>query len=406
MLETVEPDVHLVADLLALSGVMPAKTKETARLVVRKCVEELERKLARTDASGGASARSTARSATAARATAEIDWNRTIRANLRHYQPEYKTIVPETPHRIRPQAQRPARHHPLHRPIRVDGDQRRLQRHLRRRAGFAAGRPHAGCRLRHRRRRSLRETLRPGRFSLRHPIGRRHRHSSRLSYCQSLVRQPDHTIMVLISDLIEGGVREKLSSGRRRSFQLRRQPDHPAGAERRRRPAYDHANAAALAALGSPAFACTPDSLSRADGRRDIPGRYRRVGIIAGNRSGGWRRINSLWKLTPQASAHAFTMYSLFISASRASICSRELLTRISRSIGVANRTPFWQGRAKDSTLSRAETAAAGGVRHGSERSTDIIADAGIHLSAVQKAVQRVQVSLRRAAHRLPSRKL
>ena len=46
MLETVEPDVHLIADLLALSGIMPAKTKETARIIVRKVVEELERKLA------------------------------------------------------------------------------------------------------------------------------------------------------------------------------------------------------------------------------------------------------------------------------------------------------------------------------------------------------------------------
>ena len=46
MMQTVIPDVHLVADLLALSGVMPAKAKETARIVVRKCVEDLERRLA------------------------------------------------------------------------------------------------------------------------------------------------------------------------------------------------------------------------------------------------------------------------------------------------------------------------------------------------------------------------
>ena len=26
----------------------------------------------------------------------EIDWHRTIRANLKHYQPEYRTIIPET----------------------------------------------------------------------------------------------------------------------------------------------------------------------------------------------------------------------------------------------------------------------------------------------------------------------
>jgi hypothetical protein len=46
MLEAVEPDVHLVAELVSLSRIMPAKTKETARLVVRRVVEELQRKLA------------------------------------------------------------------------------------------------------------------------------------------------------------------------------------------------------------------------------------------------------------------------------------------------------------------------------------------------------------------------
>src|SRR5438552_1907155 len=46
MLEAVEPDVHLVASLIALSGVMPNKTKDTARLVVRKVVEVLERRRA------------------------------------------------------------------------------------------------------------------------------------------------------------------------------------------------------------------------------------------------------------------------------------------------------------------------------------------------------------------------
>ena len=38
----------------------------------------------------------------------------------------------------------------------------------------------------------------------------------------------------------------------------------------------------------------------------------------------------------PPAGAQPFTMYSVFISASSASICSRELLTRMSRSMGVA----------------------------------------------------------------------
>src|SRR5919199_833931 len=46
MLEAVEPDVHLVADLLALKNVIPNKTRDTAREVVRRVVEELERRLA------------------------------------------------------------------------------------------------------------------------------------------------------------------------------------------------------------------------------------------------------------------------------------------------------------------------------------------------------------------------
>src|SRR5260370_6380993 len=45
MLEQVDADVHLVSTLLSLSKVIPEKTKDTARQVVRKVVEEMERKL-------------------------------------------------------------------------------------------------------------------------------------------------------------------------------------------------------------------------------------------------------------------------------------------------------------------------------------------------------------------------
>jgi hypothetical protein len=45
MMQAVEPDVPLVANLMSLSQIMPAKTKETARLVVQKVVDELLRKL-------------------------------------------------------------------------------------------------------------------------------------------------------------------------------------------------------------------------------------------------------------------------------------------------------------------------------------------------------------------------
>src|SRR5262245_39433484 len=45
VLESVEADVHLVATLLTLGRAIPDKTKDTARQVVRKVVDDLERRL-------------------------------------------------------------------------------------------------------------------------------------------------------------------------------------------------------------------------------------------------------------------------------------------------------------------------------------------------------------------------
>ena len=44
-LEAVDADIHLVSTLVSLKNVIPKKTKETARQVVRKVVEDLERRL-------------------------------------------------------------------------------------------------------------------------------------------------------------------------------------------------------------------------------------------------------------------------------------------------------------------------------------------------------------------------
>jgi Mg-chelatase subunit ChlD len=94
-LSTLEADVHLVADLIALRAAIPGKTLETARQVVRKVVDDLMRRLEH-------NTRETLRGAlnrsqrTRRPRHADIDWPRTIGANLRHYQAQHRTIVPET----------------------------------------------------------------------------------------------------------------------------------------------------------------------------------------------------------------------------------------------------------------------------------------------------------------------
>jgi len=94
LMATLEADVNLVADLMSLRSAIPEKTKETARAVIRKVVNDLMERLERktTEALRGAIDKS---KRTFRPRFADIDWPRTIRANLRHYQAEHQTIVPE-----------------------------------------------------------------------------------------------------------------------------------------------------------------------------------------------------------------------------------------------------------------------------------------------------------------------
>src|SRR5713226_950127 len=94
MLEQVDADVHLVATLLSLSKVIPEKTKDTARQVVRKVVEEVERKLANQLVQTVKGSLNKAIRNYRPRAN-EIDWDRTIRANLKNYLPDRGTVIAE-----------------------------------------------------------------------------------------------------------------------------------------------------------------------------------------------------------------------------------------------------------------------------------------------------------------------
>ena len=94
LLEAVEPDVNLVATLLSLNKVMPKKTRASARAVVQRVVDELEKKLRNPmqQAIKGSIHRATRNRRPKHK---EIDWNRTIQRNLKHYQKELNTIIPE-----------------------------------------------------------------------------------------------------------------------------------------------------------------------------------------------------------------------------------------------------------------------------------------------------------------------
>ena len=93
LLEHVEADVHLVGPLLSLNSVIPEKTKATARIVVSAVVKKLQKQLEYPlrQALKGAMSQAVRNRRPKYQ---EIDWNKTIRLNLKHYQPEYQTIIP------------------------------------------------------------------------------------------------------------------------------------------------------------------------------------------------------------------------------------------------------------------------------------------------------------------------
>lgn len=275
MLEAVEPDVHLVGTLMSLTGVIPARSRETARMVVRKVVEDLERRLSQPTRAAITGALDRATRTRRPRRPSEVDWTRTIRANLRHYQPEYRTVIPQTliGHGRRAQA--------VARDVILCIDQSGSM------ASSVVYSSVFGAVLA-----SIRtldtslvvfdtavvdlteELGDPVDILFGVQLGGGTDINRALAYCQGLVRRPNDTIVVLISDLIEGGIRDEMlkragsmvASGVQMIALLALSDE---GA-----PAYDHDNAAALATLGVPTFACTPDLfgelMAAAIERRDL----------------------------------------------------------------------------------------------------------------------------------------
>ncbi|MDQ1102731.1 vWA domain-containing protein [Nocardioides zeae] len=284
LMEAVQPDVHLVTTLMGLRGVIPEHSKQTARRVVRTVVDEIEERIrARTvQAVTGALDRA---ARTRRPRPADIDWRRTIAANLQHYLPEHRTVVPE---RLVGHARRA---HQLEREIVLCVDQS---------GSMGPSVVYAsvyGAVLA-----SLRSVATrlvvfdtevvdltddmddPVDVLFGVQLGGGTDINRALAYCESRIERPTDTVLVLLSDLFEGGIAEEMlarcarlvASGVTVVALLALSDD---GA-----PAYDEDHASALAGLGVPTFACTPeafpDLIAAAIERRDITAWAAAEGIV------------------------------------------------------------------------------------------------------------------------------
>lgn len=204
----------------------------------------------------------------------EIDWPRTIRANLKHYQPDYRTIILET--RIGYGRKRSAL-----RDIILCVDQS---------GSMATSVVYSGvfgavlASLPSVRTQMVvfdtavvdltAELSDPVELLFGAQLGGGTDINRALGYCQGLIRQPHDTILILISDLFEGGNQREmlkragsLASAGVQFIALLALNDDGA-------PAYDHNVAAAFAGFGIPSLACTPDLfpelMAAAINRQDI----------------------------------------------------------------------------------------------------------------------------------------
>ncbi|MCD7939386.1 MAG: VWA domain-containing protein [Bacteroides intestinalis] len=258
MLETVVPDVYLVATLMSLSRVIPEKNKEMARQVVRKVVDELLRKLSAPtqQAVTGALNRSARRRNPRYN---EIDWKTTITKNLKNYQPEYKTIIPEV--RIGYGRKRKAM-----KDIILCLDQSGSMGTSVIYSGIfgsvLASIPAVNTRM------VVFDTAvvdltddlqDPVDLLFGVQLGGGTDIARALTYCQGVITRPQDTVLVLVTDLYEGGdpreMRKKFVSLVNSGVQLIVLPAlNDDGA-----PSYDKNHAEFLANIGVPTFACTPD---------------------------------------------------------------------------------------------------------------------------------------------------
>ncbi|MFM2077064.1 MAG: hypothetical protein RJA49_954 [Actinomycetota bacterium] len=260
MLQAVEADLHLVTLLVELNKLLPDATRASARRVIATVVEQIEQRFAsRTkQAVHGALARS---QRTRRPRHADIDWGRTIQANLQHYLPEYGTVVPE---RLIGYGRR---QRSLARDVIVAIDQSgSMADSVVYAAVFGAVLASMPALSTHvvafdTAVADLTPVLHdPVEVLFGVQLGGGTDIAQAMGYCQSLVSRPAETVLVLVSDLFEGGnsalLHERVAMLRQAGVTvlvLLALSDEGA-------PAYDHHEAAALAALGVPSMACTPDA--------------------------------------------------------------------------------------------------------------------------------------------------
>lgn len=258
ILEMIEPDVNLVGTLLTLKDVIPNETKSTARIIVRKVVEDLTQRLENPmrEAVRGALNRALRNRNPKHR---EINWIRTITSNLKHYQKDYQTVVPE---QLIGYGRKRSSAHDVIICIDQSGSMASSMVYASVFGAVMASIPALKTHM------IVFDTSvvdltqnldDPVDLLFGTMLGGGTDINQALGYCQKLITRPTDTTFVLISDLYEGGWRDSMMQRAKRLVDLGVNMVTLLALSDDGAPSYDRRTAAEFGSMGIPAFACTPD---------------------------------------------------------------------------------------------------------------------------------------------------
>lgn len=254
-----EKNVELVATLLSAKGLVPDQARETARAIVREVVEEVRKKLeseVRTAVLGAVRRDRTS----PLRLARNIDWARTIKRNLRGWDGDRRRLVPERFYFWANQRRR----HEWDVAILVDqsGSMAESVVYSSIMAAIFASIDVLRTRLLFFDTEIVDVTPLlddPVDVLFSSQLGGGTDIHRAVAYAQEhFIERPEKTLLILVSDLYEGGDQAGLVARMRQLVDSRVKVVCLLALSDGGRPSYDHQTASQLGALGIPCFGCTP----------------------------------------------------------------------------------------------------------------------------------------------------
>ncbi len=261
VLSKLEPNQELLKTILQLKHLMKGEVLETARRMVGQAAREIEERLRR-ELKRSLLGKIDKSSQSPVRSMRSLDIRKTIRANLKHYDTEKRTLLLE---RVYFHG-RSRRYHDWHVVIAVDESGSMLDSviHSAVMAGIFARLPMLDTRL------VIFDTQvvdlsgcldDPVATLMSVQLGGGTYIGGALAYCETLITQPHRTMMILVSDLCEGGSVRELLAVSRRIIESGAKLICLTALDRDANPAYDRQTGERLAALGAHVGAMTPERL-------------------------------------------------------------------------------------------------------------------------------------------------